>query len=145
MFTISIEASSLSALKSKVKEVLVELGEQDENLLGKSNESPVARDTKTTAKPSATKSKSSAKEKPTATKKAAEVDPFEETEVLEEAPPLKPIKISKELVIEALKEVNMKSGIEGARSVLSEFGVQRLSELKDSDYAKFVDSCKAAL
>ncbi len=144
MFTISINANSLSDLKAKMIGALNDLGVENENVLVKSDEGAVARDTKPTAKPAATKTAKPPKEKVTAKK---EVDPFEEENEVNEdkAPPLKPIKVSKELVVAALKEVNSSKGLEATRNVLQEFGVQRSSELKETDYAKVIEACKAAL
>lgn len=145
MFTISIEANSLSDLKSKFKEVLLELGASDENVLvkhvDKSDEGD-ARGTKPTNK-AAAKTKSPAKEKEKVAAKK-EVDPFQEDGV-EEVPPLKPIKVSKEVVVAALKEVNSNKGLDAVRNLLLEFGAQRSSEVKESDYAAVVEACKAAL
>lgn len=148
MFTISIEANSLSDLKSKFKEVLIELGAHDHDVLvkhvDKSDEDGgrYAKPAAAGKSPKESKQKASAKEKVSAKKE--EVDPFQEDGV-QETPPLKPIKVSKEVVVAALKEVNSNKGLDAVRNLLLEFGAQRSSEVKESDYAAVVEACKAAL
>lgn len=51
----------------------------------------------------------------------------------------------KEDAIEALKQVNLKFGMEKARKLLSDFQVQRLSELKPEKLPAFVSACQQAL
>lgn len=53
--------------------------------------------------------------------------------------------VSKMDAAEALKEVSAKNGLEGCRSMLKKFGVQRLGELKEDQYADFVKACKEAI
>lgn len=52
--------------------------------------------------------------------------------------------VSKEGVHLALQEVNVACGLNKAREILTEFKVNRISEIKEEDFAAFIAKCKTA-
>lgn len=68
------------------------------------------------------------------TRKAREFKPEEPTEV--KAPPS-----TLDACKEMLAKLSTTTNIDTAREALKHFGANRISELKDSDYAKFVSYC----
>ena len=53
--------------------------------------------------------------------------------------------VNADAVREALKEYNGKYGMEKARELLKQFGAARITELKESDYADFVEAAQVAV
>ncbi len=66
----------------------------------------------------------------------------EETKV---AAPKAPITNSREAVHIAVQQVNVSCGLPVAREIITSFGAQRLSEIKETDYAAFINKCHDAL
>lgn len=52
---------------------------------------------------------------------------------------------TKQDVTNACQEVSEKYNLDKAREVLAKFGAKRISEVKEEDYAGFVQACKALL
>lgn len=63
---------------------------------------------------------------------ATQVDPFSE-EVA--AAPLQPQKLTFELIRDSLHKVNEKHGIDTVRKILADLGVQKVTAIKEADYA----------
>lgn len=57
------------------------------------------------------------------------------------APPIS----NKESVHQALQRVNVEVGLPKAREILQHFNVNRMSEVKESQYPEFIDKCNEAL
>lgn len=53
--------------------------------------------------------------------------------------------VNADAVREALKEYNGKHGMDKARELLKEFGAARITELKESDYADFIEAASVAV
>lgn len=53
--------------------------------------------------------------------------------------------VNADAVREALKEYNGKYGMDKARELLKQFGAARITELKESDYADFVEAAQVAV
>lgn len=53
--------------------------------------------------------------------------------------------ITKEAVNEALQQVNSVMGINEARNILKHFQASRVSDLKETDYERFVSHCAQAI
>lgn len=53
--------------------------------------------------------------------------------------------VNADAVREALKEYNGKYGMDKARELLKEFGAARITELKESDYADFIEAASVAV
>lgn len=53
-------------------------------------------------------------------------------------------KVTNQDVMEALKKVNSTKGLNTAREILGKFQAQRLSEVKETDWAAFIDTCEKA-
>lgn len=53
--------------------------------------------------------------------------------------------VNADAVREALKEYNGKHGMDKARELLKQFGAARITELKESDYADFIEAASVAV
>lgn len=56
----------------------------------------------------------------------------------------KPVEL-REQVMQSLKKVNDTLGLPKAREILQSYGAQRISEIKESDYQAFINTCAAAV
>lgn len=114
MITIKFEAASFPKLLEDISKFLNEHGASPE----------------VTSEPAAV-------EKPKAKKKSAKkAEPKVE--------PSKPAaKATREQVSDALQSVNASAGLEKAREILDQFGVARISEIKEKDFGAFVEACRA--
>lgn len=150
MFTITFQASNFSDLKSQIQKMAEELleGEAHEPVAKSDETVAVQRETKP-AKTTLTKTKpattSAAPKKET--KVAAKKEVVEENigDLVEDDATLPPVKITKEVVATALKQVNDEVSFDKAREVLKEFGCLRLSELPEKKYQEFFDACREAI
>jgi hypothetical protein len=52
---------------------------------------------------------------------------------------------TREVVLELLKKVNIEKGLDAARAVLRQFGVERFGDLKETDYRDFSLACEIHL
>lgn len=57
---------------------------------------------------------------------------------------IKPTAVSREHVHQALQQVNVAVGLPKAREILAAFKVQRISEIKEEQYAEFINACNQA-
>lgn len=53
--------------------------------------------------------------------------------------------VNKEAVHQALQQVNVAVGLPKAREILTEFKVNRISEIKEDQYKAFIEKCNAAV
>lgn len=53
--------------------------------------------------------------------------------------------VSKEAAHQALQQVNVAVGLPKAREILTSFGAQRISDVKESDFAALIEKCNAAV
>jgi hypothetical protein len=67
--------------------------------------------------------------------------PAYESETPEITPAIAIAPPTKEQAVQALQELNIKKGLETARSVLKKFGCARISELKPEQFTAFIELC----
>lgn len=91
------------------------------------------------------KIKEAEEQKQQARKAKAKTKKAKEKEVAEKTNQEKVLTPSKAEVDEALHEVVSHLNLSAARDLLLEFGCERVSELKDTQYLDFVAACKAAI
>lgn len=53
--------------------------------------------------------------------------------------------VNKEAVHQALQNVNVHAGLPKAREILTQFKVNRISEIKEDQYKPFIEACNAAV
>lgn len=85
-------------------------------------------------------------EKPKRSKKAATTTTITNAVMVEPVEEVKETKTyTKQDVTDACQKVSEVKGLPVARELLATFGAKRISEVKEEDYAKFVEACEGCL
>lgn len=126
---LTVEASSVREMATKLSE-LSSLFNQDQDL----PQEPIALK----------EPEIDAEELPPAEEKQSKKTRAKKQEV-QSAPPSASKAATKAQVLAALQDVSTKKGLPVAKIILADFSCSRISELKESEYAEFIEACTEAV